>query len=197
MKQLGHEIEDNERLEFLGDAVVELVVCDIMFRNYPKYSEGDMAKVKGAVASEEILAQIAKKIDLGRYVLIGKGEEKTGGRKRDSILADTFEALCGAIYMDAGFEKVKEIIGKFFVDYIKEYLLEQKIFDYKTALQEITQERFKSLPYYKFVGNDSDGRFIVELYISGKKYSTGVGYSKKDAEKQAAKETFEKLTSNG
>ncbi len=197
MKQLGHEIEDNERLEFLGDAVVELIVCDIMFRNYPQYSEGDMAKVKGAVASEEILAQIAKKIDLGRYVLIGKGEEKTGGRKRESILADTFEALCGAIYIDAGFDKVKEIIGKFFVDYIREYLLEQKIFDYKTALQEITQERFKSLPYYKFVGNDPDGRFVVELYISGKKYSTGIGYSKKDAEKQAAKETFEMLNSNG
>ncbi|WP_238374627.1 ribonuclease III [Fervidobacterium nodosum] len=194
LNQIGRDVQDNERLEFLGDAVVELVVCDILYRNYPDSSEGDMAKVKGAVASEEVLTELANEIELGKYIFLGKGEEKTGGRKRSSILADAFEALCAAIYLDGNLESVVKVFGEKLKREIEIFYTGQRIFDYKTALQEITQERFKELPEYKTVKNDENGKFLVELYIQGKKISMGIGNSKKDAEKDAAKKAYEILT---
>ncbi|MGC8821070.1 MAG: ribonuclease III [Fervidobacterium sp.] len=193
VNQLGRNIEDNERLEFLGDAVVELVVCDILYKNYPNSSEGDMAKIKGAVASEEVLTEMAKEIELGKYIFLGKGEEKTGGRTRSSILADAFEALCAAIYLDGDLESVMKIFGEKFKRAIEVFYTGQRIFDYKTALQEITQEKFRELPEYKAIKNDENGKFLVELYIHGQKISTGVGNSKKDAEKDAAKKAYKLL----
>ncbi|MEN3042979.1 MAG: ribonuclease III [Fervidobacterium sp.] len=193
VNQLGRNIKNNERLEFLGDAVVELVVCDLLYRNYPEATEGDMAKVKGAVASEEVLTEIANEYQLGRYIFLGKGEEKTGGRSRSSILADAFEALCAAIYLDGGLKSVINVFGRNFATAIEIFLTGQRIFDYKTALQEITQERYKELPEYRTVKNDENGKFTVELYIQGRKISTGSGYSKKDAEKDAAKKAYELL----
>ncbi|HRD19500.1 MAG TPA: ribonuclease III [Fervidobacterium sp.] len=193
LNQLGRDVKNNERLEFLGDAVVELLVCDILYRNYPEASEGVMAKVKGAVASEEVLTELAKQYNLGKYVFLGKGEEKTGGRTRSSILADTFEALCAAIYLDGGLDTVVRVFGERFAQQIKVFLSGQRIFDYKTALQEITQERYRELPEYRLVRLDDNGKFIVELYVHGKKFATGVGNSKKDAEKRAAKKAYDTL----
>lgn len=194
VNQLGREIKNNERLEFLGDAVVELMVCDILYRNYPDSNEGDMAKVKGAVASEEVLTELAREYNLGKYVFLGKGEEKTGGRTRSSILADTFEAVCAAIYLDGGLSAVVGVFGERFAQQIDEFLSGQRIFDYKTALQEITQDRYRELPEYRLVKMDDNGKFVVELYVHGKKLATGVGNSKKDAEKNAAKKAYQSLS---
>jgi len=186
-------LKNNERLEFLGDAVVEMVVCDLLYRNYPEASEGDMAKVKGAVASEEVLTEIANEYQLGKYIFLGKGEEKTGGRTRSSILADAFEALCAAIYLDGGLGSVMNVFGKRFVKAIEIFLTGQRIFDYKTALQEITQEHYRELPEYRSIRSEENGKFTVELYIQGRKISTGSGNSKKDAEKDAARKAYELL----
>ncbi|MFN6992122.1 MAG: ribonuclease III, partial [Fervidobacterium sp.] len=158
VNQLGRNIKNNERLEFLGDAVVEMVVCDLLYRNYPDASEGDMAKVKGAVASEEVLTEIANEYELGRYIFLGKGEEKTGGRTRSSILADAFEALCAAIYLDGGLEEIMKLFRERFLEAIEVFLTGQRIFDYKTALQEITQDRYRELPEYRSAKNDESGR---------------------------------------
>ncbi|MEJ5257088.1 MAG: ribonuclease III [Fervidobacterium sp.] len=196
VNQLGRDIKNNERLEFLGDAVVELVVCDILFQKYPEASEGEMAKVKGAVASEEVLTEIASRYELGKYIFLGKGEEKTGGRTRSSIIADTFEAVCAAIYLDGGLDAVKKVFLKDFEGFIEIFLSGQRIFDYKTALQEITQERYRELPEYRTVKVDDNGKFIVELYLQGKKVATGTGSSKKDAEKDAARKAYDYLTTN-
>lgn len=193
VNQLGRNVKNNERLEFLGDAVVEMVVCDLLYRNYPGASEGDMAKVKGAVASEEVLTEIANEYELGRYIFLGKGEEKTGGRARSSILADAFEALCAAIYLDGGLNEIMKLFRERFLEAIEIFLTGQRIFDYKTALQEITQDRYRELPEYRASKNDENGKFTVELYIQGKKISTGSGTSKKDAEKDAAKKAYELL----
>jgi len=197
VNQLGRNIKNNERLEFLGDAVVELVVCDILYNKYPEATEGEMAKAKGAVASEEVLTEIANEYEIGRYIFLGKGEEKTGGRTRSSILADTFEAICAAIYLDGGLSKVKDVFKEKFERIVEVFLSGQRIFDYKTALQEITQERFRELPEYRTLRVDDNGRFIVELYLQGKKVSTGTGSSKKDAEKDAAKKAYESLVNSG
>jgi ribonuclease-3 len=191
VNQLGRSIKNNERLEFLGDAVVELVVCDILYKKYPEATEGEMAKAKGAVASEEVLTEIANEYELGRYIFLGKGEEKTGGRTRNSIIADTFEALCAAIYLDGGLKKVKDVFESKFEKVIDVFLSGQRIFDYKTALQEITQDRYRELPEYRTVKVDDNGKFVVELYLQGKKISTGTGSSKKDAEKDAARKAYE------
>jgi len=193
VNQLGRNLKNNERLEFLGDAVVEMVVCDLLYRNYPEASEGDMAKVKGAVASEEVLTEIANEYQLGKYIFLGKGEEKTGGRTRSSILADAFEALCAAIYLDGGLDSVMNVFGKRFVKAIEIFLTGQRIFDYKTALQEITQEHYRELPEYRSIRSEENGKFTVELYIQGRKISTGSGNSKKDAEKDAARKAYELL----
>ncbi len=191
-RQAGRKIDSNERLEFLGDAVVDLLVCDVLYRNYPDASEGVMSKVKAAVASEKVLSMMAREYELSEHLFLGKGEEITGGRERDSILADAMEALIGAVYLSKGFEEVKRIFGERFVHYSKLVMEGKLLFDYKTALQEITQERFKVLPDYE-VSMKKNNYFEVKVYINGKLYGKGKGRSKKEAEKRAAEEAYKAL----
>ena len=191
-KQAGRKIESNERLEFLGDAVVDLLVCEILYKEYPKATEGEMSKVKAAVASEKILAMMARDYGIPDFLFLGKGEERSGGRERDSILADAMEALIAAVYLEFGFEKVKEIFGDSFKRYSKLVMEGKLLFDYKTALQEFTQEVFKELPKYKVVKR-KNGHFEVEVYVNGKLYGRGRGRSKKEAEKEAAEEAYKAL----
>ncbi|MCD6449854.1 MAG: ribonuclease III [Thermotogaceae bacterium] len=186
------DITSNERLEFLGDAVVDLVVCDLLYRKYPDASEGEMSKVKAAVASEKILSIMAKEINLGNYLFLGKGEENTGGRDRDSILADAFEAFLGAVYITYGLSKVKEIFDKRFSHYISLVMKGKLLFDYKTALQELTQRVLKELPEYKVVQKKNNA-FVVEVIISNKVMGKGTGRSKKEAEKAAAEAAYKAL----
>lgn len=191
-RQAGRKIDSNERLEFLGDAVVDLLVCDILYKNYPMASEGVMSKVKAAVASEKILSVMAREYGLGEHLFLGKGEEMTGGRDRDSILADAMEALMGAVYLSEGFHTVRDIFGEKFMRYSKLVMDGKLLFDYKTALQEVTQERFKALPEYE-VSAKKNNYFEVKVYINGKLFGKGKGRSKKEAEKRAAEEAYKAL----
>lgn len=186
----------NERLEFLGDAVIDLLIAEHLYTNFSDASEGTMAKVKAAVASEEALAQIARDINLGQYLFLGRGEEITGGRDRDSILADTLEAVAAAIYIDGGMQPLKRCLLPHFARYASQVLEGKIVFDYKTFLQEITQERFKQLPEYVLIDEQGPShmkKFTVELRLNRKVIAIGEGFSIKEAEKNAAKKAIEKL----
>ncbi|WP_041082163.1 ribonuclease III [Thermotoga profunda] len=190
------DVESNERLEFLGDAAIDLLIAEYLYTNLPDASEGIMAKVKAAVASEEALAQIARDINLGQYLFLGHGEEVTGGRDRDSILADTLEAVAAAIYIDGGMSSLKRCLLSYFAKYAHQVVEGKIVFDYKTFLQEITQDRFKQLPEYVVVDEQGPShmkRFTVELRLNRKVIAVGEGFSIKEAEKNAAKKAIEKL----
>lgn len=190
------DVISNERLEFLGDAAIDLLIAEYLYTNFSDASEGVMAKVKAAVASEEALAQIARDINLGQYLFLGHGEEITGGRDRDSILADTLEAVAAAIYIDGGMQSLKKCLLPHFAKYAKQVLEGKIVFDYKTFLQEMTQERFKQLPEYVLVDEQGPShmkKFTVELRLNRKVIATGEGFSIKEAEKNAAKKAIEKL----
>ncbi|MEJ5230438.1 MAG: ribonuclease III [Pseudothermotoga sp.] len=196
-KQRGRkDVESNERLEFLGDAAIDLIIAEYLYTHFPDAPEGVMAKIKAAIASEEALAQIARDINLGSYLFLGRGEEITGGRDRDSILADTLEAVAAAIYIDGGVESLKKCLLSHFAKYAQEISEGKIVFDYKTHLQEITQERFRQLPEYILVdekGPSHMKKFIVELRLNRKTIAFGEGLSIKEAEKDAAKKALEKL----
>lgn len=187
----------NERLEFLGDSVLSLVVSDYIYKKYPHYPEGDLTKLRATVVCEPALAFIAKRITLGDYLLLGKGEEITGGRERDSILADSLEAIIGAVYLDQGFDSVK----KFVINLIEREIIraskEKEIFiDYKTKLQEILQKNMKSKIEYKLEkeeGPDHDKKFYIVAVIDDRVYGSGLGKSKKEAEQMAAKEALNRI----
>ncbi len=196
-KQKGRSnLESNERLEFLGDSVVEILISDYLYKVYPTFLEGTMAKIKAAIASEEALSQIARDLGLGSFLFLGKGEELTGGRERDSILSDTLEALVGSIYLDGGLNAVRRILFPFFEHYINQIAEGKIVFDHKTLLQEMTQARFKALPRYVLVKEEGPShmkRFTVELRVRRKVLAIGEGSSIKEAEKMAAKIAVEKL----
>jgi len=180
----------NERLEFLGDSVVGLIIVEYLYKHFPKNTEGDLAKAKSVLASEVILSKAARKISLGEFIFMGHGEIISGGQDRDSLLADAFEALCAAIYIDQGFEVVRRfVIGNIF-EFIDEVMQDSLMLDYKTKLQELTQSKLKSLPEYKLIdtiGPSHDPEFITECLIDSKSCGKGKGKSKKEAEQMAAK----------
>ena len=183
--------ECNERLEFLGDAVLELVSSEFLFYSNSKVSEGELTKMRASMVCEPSLAFCARDIELGEYLLLGKGEESTGGRKRDSVTSDAMEALIGAIYLDGGFASAKEFV----LSYILNDLEHKKLFyDSKTILQEVVQANFKKEEIiYQLTGEegpDHDKSFFVALYIGEKMYGEGKGRTKKAAEQQAAYKTI-------
>jgi ribonuclease-3 len=189
------ERSDNERLEFLGDAVVDLVVSDVLMRRFPDRREGDLSRARAALVSESGLAQVALAIELGRYILLGKGEERTGGRSRPSILANTLEALVGAIYIDAGFDTVAAVATRLFEGRIEDVDSHARL-DYKSRLQERAQALWQTAPVYEVVaedGPDHDKRFEVALSLAGRPYGRAVGRSKKEAEQGAAAAALEAL----
>jgi ribonuclease-3 len=192
-KRKNKDIQSYERLEFLGDAVVELLVCTSLYENYNNLSEGNMAQIKAAVASEDILSEIAKNLNLGSFILFGKGEEVSGGRNKKSILADVFEALVAAVFIDSkkNLKIVSQIFSPLLDNYISLYLKGNKIFDYKTKLQELTQDVFKSLPHYQ-TSNEGE-KFKAKVIVNNVLYGIGEGLSKKEAEKKAAQEAYKKL----
>lgn len=186
------KVQYNERLEFLGDAVLSIVVSDYLFKNYTA-QEGDLTKLRASIVCEKSLDVMAKKIDLGKYLKLGRGEELTGGRERPSILADAFEALISAIYMDGGIEKARDFV----LPFVKEMLADEhriSFRDYKTMLQEIIQQNpEEKLQYFLAAekGPDHDKRFIVEVRLNSNVIGVGEGKSKKNAEQMAAKEALE------
>lgn len=188
---------DNERLEFLGDAVLNLVISDTIFKMYRDYPEGELAKTRAVVVSAPTLARTAKKIDLGKYLYLGKGEAMTGGRNRDSILADALEALIGAIYLDCGLAAVTDFIKKYLFDEIQLVESGEHIQDYKTILQEEIQKRSNTRPLYSVVneeGPDHDKLFTVQVKYKSSVIGTGTGKNKKEAQQKAAANAIIKLT---
>lgn len=195
-EQTDSDLRDNERLEFLGDAVLDLAISHVLMELFQDSKEGDLSKCRATVVNENGLYQVARTLALGDYLTLGKGEEVTGGRKRPSILANTMEAVLGALYLDAGFEKTKEIIRRLFLPLLEEIETDKTVNDYKSQLQEYTQEVYKTRPEYVLVGENGlphDKTFRVALHLKGKAMAEGEGKSKKEAEQKAAKKAFECL----
>ncbi|HEY7821768.1 MAG TPA: ribonuclease III, partial [Acidimicrobiia bacterium] len=185
---------DNERLEFLGDAVLQLVITDLLYESYPQLAEGQMAKVRAAVVSRDTLADVARSLDLGEHVELAPSEEATGGREKDSILADTAEAVIGAIYLDGGLESARRVVLDLWTDKVTERSREPGVKDYKTRLQELVA-REGARPAYQVEGTgpDHDRRFTAKVTVGGEEYGTGEGRSKKEAEQEAAAKALESL----
>jgi ribonuclease-3 len=186
----------NERMEFLGDAVLSLVISEYLMKACPDSTEGDLSKFRAAVVSEPALASVSREIGLGDYLLLGKGEEQTGGRNKASLLADCLEALIASVYLDAGIDAAETFIIRAFEAVIRKTCTSGGPLDYKTALQEICQERLKQLPEYRIVsetGPDHQKQFKIEVWIKGQLSGCGMGKSKKEAEQRAAGEALEYL----
>ena len=183
----------NERIEFLGDAVLELVCSEFLYLKNRKTLEGEMTKTRARIVCEPSLAACARDIHLGEFLILGRGEEATGGRERDSVTSDALEALIGAIYLDGGFANAKEFVHKFVFNDLENKAL---FYDSKTILQELVQKDTDERIRYELIGeNGPDHRktFLVEVYIGNVKYGEGIGKSKKHAEMQAAYNAIKKL----
>jgi ribonuclease III len=192
-------LRDNERLEFLGDAVLDLAVSHILMELFKSAQEGDLSKYRASVVNEKMLSQVAGDLGLGEFLLLGRGEEMGGGREKISILADSMEALLGAVYLDGGFEKTMGIIRILFLPLLMKLNSSESIEDYKSLLQEYTQDGLKARPDYIVIhesGPSHDRLFRVAIYLRGKVLAEGEGKSKKEAEQKAAREAFLCMTSN-
>ncbi|MDL1965269.1 MAG: ribonuclease III [Candidatus Desulfofervidus auxilii] len=190
-----NQVENNERLEFLGDAVLELVIRDYLFYAYPHLKEGELSKLKACLVEETTLAKVARSLCLGNFLKLGKGERQTGGNKKVSILADALEALIGAIYLDSDFLTVCEVIRNWFEPWLKK-LSPDKVEDFKTRLQMLLQKQCHRLPAYRVLntmGPDHAKQFIIGVFINGKLLGKGVGKSRKRAEQEAAKQALNEL----
>lgn len=188
-----NKMENNERLEFLGDAVLELVVSECLFKEHMSMLEGDLTKLRASIVCEQTLSFCSREIHLGDYVLLGKGEQATGGKERSSILSDALEAVIGAIYLDGGFTNAKEFIGKYILSDIDNKKL---FFDSKTILQEIIQSKYKDVLKYDLIseeGPDHNKKFTVVATIGEKKLGSGIGRTKKAAEQEAAYHSILKM----
>ncbi|WLR43562.1 ribonuclease III [Bacillus carboniphilus] len=187
--------EDNERLEFLGDAVLELTISHFLYKKYPLMSEGELTKLRASIVCEPSLMEFAQSLNFGQLVLLGKGEEMTGGRNRPALLADVFEAFIGALYLDQGLDEVRTFLEKFIFPKIDDGAFSH-VMDYKSQLQEIIQRDFKGLIEYKIVqekGPSHSREFISTVSINDKIFGTGNGRSKKEAEQRAAQEALKAL----
>ncbi len=187
---------NNERLEFLGDAVLGIVVTDMAFREFPEMPEGELAKLRAAIVNMGALADVARDLGVGRFVLLGKGEEMSGGRNKSSILADALEALLGAIYLDRGLDAATDLIVRVFRPRMIAYVRGEGERDYKTILQELASSEMHALPDYRISerGPDHEKEFTATVHLAGERWGSGIGRSKKEAEQQAAHEAYLRLT---
>ena len=181
---------DNERLEFLGDAVLDLVVGEYLFRKFKNSDEGKLSKIRASLVNETGFDKLARALNLGDYILLSNAEDNNGGREKSSLLSNAFEAIMGAIYLEGGLKKVEEIAIRLIEENHKEISLDSLFRDYKTTLQELTQARFGITPEYKVIasrGPDHKKEFEVAVLIENKEYARAVGKSKKIAQQEAAK----------
>lgn len=193
-KSEGH----NEVLEFLGDAVLDLAVSDLLIHRNPDKSEGVLSKMRAALVNSAVLAEKAAMLNFGSLLRVGKGEEWSGGRSKPSILAGAFEAILGGVYQDGGYEAARAVVERFFADDVSVKKLGQH--DYKTRLQEISQMLFHAPPVYRIVaetGPDHEKRFVTEIAVGGKVLGIGEGKSKKQSEQEAAKRALGELQKSG
>lgn len=189
-------IQDNERLEFLGDAVLQLLVSEYLFKTFPKRPEGELTRMRASVVCESSLAHFAERLELGQYVLLGRGEEQLGGRHRQALLADLFESFIGALFLDAGIEKVKGFLEQHMFPYIDSNNYGLLMKDAKSKLQERAQHLALGTISYHIVeekGPAHDREFVIEVQIDQTTFGKGSGRSKKEAEQRAASEAWGKL----
>ena len=187
----------NERLEFLGDSVLGLVVTDMAYTAFPDLPEGQLAKLRAAVVNMTALADVARSLGLGSVILLGKGEETSGGRDKASILADALEAVFGAVYLDLGLDVARELIERLFRPRLDAYVRGEGDRDYKTILQELASQRLHAMPEYRLEdrGPDHEKEFTATVFLAGEPLGMGTGRSKKEAEQQAAREAFARMSS--
>ncbi|HEX2049369.1 MAG TPA: ribonuclease III [Actinomycetota bacterium] len=191
----NEETEHNERLEFLGDSILGAVVTDLIYRTYPDLAEGDMARLRAAVVNTSALADVARSLDVGRHLKLGKGEEASGGRDKSSLLANTFEALVGALYLDRGIEAVHAALAPIFSSLVSAIVSGGERYDVKTALQEVVVRSHSLFPSYRVAstGPDHDKRFTAHVYVDDVLFGEGSGRSKKEAEQNAAREALGRM----
>lgn len=187
--------ETNERLELLGDAVLNLVITDLIYKRFPEYAEGDLAKLRASLVSTPALAEVAGELDLGAVIRLGRGEEITGGRHKPSIMADTLEAVVGAVYLDAGLNTTRRVLRNLFGGRVRAAVGQEVPKDAKTRLQELVTQVWGELPSYRVAGSGPDHakRFAAEVYVGASLYGRGEGRSKKEAEQAAAAAALERL----
>jgi ribonuclease-3 len=190
-------LPDNEKLEFLGDSVINLVITDYLFRNFIHLNEGELSKLKAHLVSTNSLAKIAHVLDLSHFAFLGKGEEKNDGRSNKKIIASLLEAVVGAVYMDSGFKMVSSVVIPFFQEFLEKFgEKEIKINDYKSELQELIQKKNNYLPFYKIIeetGKPPNVIFKAAVYIEGKEIGRGTGTNKRKAEQDSAFNSLEKI----
>lgn len=195
-EQKKNRLSFNERMEFLGDSVLELIISEYLYKTYPAYTEADLSRTKSYTVQEATLAETAKNINLGEYLLLGKGEEMTGGRKKSSLLADAFEAVLAAIYLDGGYKKARDFVYGHLAHKTDQLAEKNFIFDFKTKLQEVAQAHFGMLPAYiihKEEGPEHKKTFEVKVFIGSDSLGTGKGKTKKAAAQKAAEAALKKI----
>lgn len=191
---------NNERLEFLGDAVMDLIVAEYLCDKFKDIPEGDLSKLRAALVNEKSFAKLARMLNLGKSIIISNAEENNNGREKSSILSDAFEALMGAIYLESGLEASRKVAIELLESEYQDISLEALAKDYKTALQELTQGKFGITPEYRLLaskGPDHKKDFKMAVYLDGKLYGEAVGKSKKDGEQKAAKIAIDRLKNRG
>ncbi|WP_020615322.1 ribonuclease III [Paenibacillus daejeonensis] len=191
--------KDNERLEFLGDAVLQLLVSEYLYGTYPKRPEGELTRMRASIVCEPSLARFAELLDFGEHVLLGRGEEQLGGRNRPALLADLFESFVGALYLDQGLERVRDFLSSRVFPHI-ENDGPMLVKDFKSKLQEHAQHQALGSVEYRVLeerGPAHDREFVVEVHVGQERWGSGSGRTKKEAEQQAASEAWERLTSAG
>jgi ribonuclease III len=195
--EAGENGENNERLEFLGDSVLGLVVAEYVYATLPDQPEGELARIKSFVVSEASLSEISRSLRVDNFILIGKGEEYSGGRSKKTILADCLEAIIGAYYLDSGFPAAQRFVQTMLIPEINKVLENRHAKDYKTLLQEWVQKRMKTYPKYRVMqktGPDHDKTFWIEVHVGDRSFGAGKGKNKKEAEQEAARLAWESLT---
>lgn len=188
--------QNNERLEFLGDAVLDLLVGEFLYHKFPKNQEGDLSKMRAALVNEQSFTSFAQAINLQNFIRISHNEESNLGREKSSILSSAFEALIGAVYLESGIKIAKKITYKILEELYPKIDTQSLFIDYKTALQEITQARFNEIPHYELleeIGPDHCKKFKISLLIQGQEYARAIGTSKKNAQQNCAKIAYQKI----
>lgn len=197
LNEVKMDLESNERLEFLGDSVLSLIISYYLYTLRPTDSEGELTNLRAHIVKTKSLSEAASKLELGKYLSLSKGEEISGGRDNPQLLANTYEALLGSLFLDAGLEVVKKVIDKTLLPFFEKELKMGPPKDAKSSLQETVQQRLKQSPHYKILqthGPDHAKQFTVAVYIGGKETGRGIGASKQIAEEEAAKQALEVLT---
>lgn len=185
-----HKTESYEKLEFLGDAVLELIISDLLIKTYPNVDEGELTKARSRLVRAEILASIAREIKLGNFIKLGKGEKTSNGNYKDSIIGSSLEALIAGIYIDNGYKKAFSVVSKLWKEYVDKVFIDEKLdLDYKTKLQELSQRVYKILPKYELL-SEKNGKFQVRVSIGTSLITTAINKNKKKAEQLGAKEAI-------